>query len=339
MSDGPTIAPARDARNHRGASRVLNGGTAVSPRRSDVRAAARRADSIPALRSADDIEGIARAGAVLHAALGEAREACAAGVTTAALDAVVRRAIESRGGEALFIGYRGSASANLSNRPAYPAASCISVNEELVHGVPGSRVIREGDVVSIDAGVRLDGWCADSAVTVLVGSVSDEARALVGCAEDMLARAIDAIRPGLRWSVIAREMEGIAVRSGCSVAVDFVGHGIGRELHEAPQVPCSVYRSFVEGGDFTLRPGMVLAIEPMVVAEPPVRNERGELVNPAVTLASDGWTVVLDSGARSCHVEHTVAVTRDGARVLTRPLQIESTVSGEGCTRTVRRAG
>ena len=134
--------------------------------------------------------------------------------------------------------------------------------------------------------------------------------------------------------MIASELEQIAVDAGFTVAVDFVGHGIGRELHEAPQVPCSVYRSFVEGGDFTLRPGMVLAIEPMVVAEQPRRNDRGELLNPAVTLADDGWTVVLNSAAASCHVEHTVAVTRDGARILT-----ESAFRVGACAPAARLAG
>jgi methionyl aminopeptidase len=255
-----------------------------------------------ALRSEQDIAGIRRAGSVVANALAAASAACVPGVTTADIDAVVRATIESAGGEPLFLGYRGSNASNMGVRPAYPASSCISVNEQLVHGVPGSRVIREGDIVSIDAGARVDGWCADSAVSVCVGCVTADACALVDCAEDMLARAITSIRPGIRWSMVAREIEAIAV---------------GRALHEAPQVPCSVYASFLEGGDFTLRPGLVLAIEPMVVLESPRRNDRGELVNPSVTLADDGWTVVVDSGAPSCHVEHTVAVTRDGAEVLT----------------------
>ena len=135
----------------------------------------------------------------------------------------------------------------------------------------------------------------------------------------MLAYAIAAIRPGLRWSEIARGIERIAIDRGFTVAVDFVGHGIGRELHESPQVPCALYASYLERGDFTLRPGMVLAIEPMVVDERANRNARGEIVNPAITLRGDAWTVTVDSGACSCHVEHTVAVTRDGAEVLTAP--------------------
>lgn len=334
MSGGPTIAPARDARNHRGASRVLNGGTAVSP---TVRTRA----ALP-LRSAEDIAGIRAAGAVVSHALDRARRACVSGVTTADLDALVRDEIMRAGASPVFLGYRGSASANLAQREPYPAATCISVNDELVHGVPGNRVIRDGDLVSIDAGARLDGWCADSAITVCVGRVSEEARALVACAEQMLAHAVAGAQPGLRWSMIARELEQIAVDAGFAIAVDFVGHGIGRELHEPPQVPCSVYASYLESGDFTLRPGMVLAIEPMVVAEAPRRNDRGELLNPAVTLADDGWTVVVNSRAASCHVEHTVAITRDGAEILTSTNQAATNHAAtnlHACMPASRRAG
>jgi len=303
MTGGATIAPARQARTHRGASRVLNGGTAVSPR------------APLALRSNDDVAGIRAAGELVARALEAGRDACVVGARTRDIDAAIDAVIARAGGEAIFRGYRGSAGS--AERPAYPAASCISINEELVHGVPGARVVRDGDIVSIDAGARLHGWCADSAITVCVGDVAEDGRALVACAERMLAHAVRSARPGLRWSQIAGEMEQIAVASGFTIAVDFVGHGIGRELHEPPQVPCSVYASFLESGDFTLRPGMVLAIEPMIVLERARRNDRGELQNPEVTLASDGWSVVLDSGARSCHVEHTVAVTRDGAEILT----------------------
>jgi len=324
MSDGPTIAPARDARNHRGASRVLNGGTAVSP---TVRTRA----ALP-LRSSEDIAGIRAAGSIVSRALDRARRNCIAGATTAELDAAVRDEIERAGAVPVFLGYRGSVAANLAGREPFPASTCISVNAELLHGIPGNRVIRVGDLVSIDTGARLDGWCADSAITVCVGQVSAEARALVDCAEHMLAHAVAAARPGLRWSMVASELEQIAVDAGFAVAVDFVGHGIGRDLHEPPQVPCSVYSSYLESGDFTLRPGMVLAIEPMVVAEPARRNDRGELMNPAVTLADDGWTVVVNSRAASCHVEHTVAITRDGAEILTSSIH-------DACMPVVRRAG
>ena len=307
MRGDATIAPARDARTNRGASRDLKGGTAVSPR------AARPA---PALRSAEDIEGIRAAGAIVAGALDAARAACTEGASTAAIDRAVHAWILAAGAEPVFLGYRGSCEGQGGARPPFPAASCISVNEELVHGVPGARALMRGDVVSIDAGVRSAGWCADSAITVCVGDADATTSRMVAVAERMLDEAIARIRPGVRWSSIAEAMETLATDSGFAVAVDFVGHGIGRDLHEPPQVPCSLYSSFLEHGDFTLRPGMVLAIEPMIVDERPVRNERGELRNPRVTLAADGWTVVLDSGARSCHVEHTVAVTRDGADIL-----------------------
>jgi len=308
MRGDATIAPARGARTNRGASRELRGGTAVSPR-------VRR--SAPALRSSEEIDAIRAAGVVVAEALGAARAACVAGVTTASVDRIVREAIERLGAEPIFLGYRGGGGSAASLRPPFPASSCISVNEELVHGVPGPRVLRAGDIVSIDAGARLDGWCADSAITVCIGRTDESSAAMVVAAERLLSEAIRSIRPGVRWSTIAGAMESMAVESGFTLSVDFVGHGIGRELHEPPQVQCSLYASFLEGGDFTLRPGMVLAIEPMIVCERPVRNDRGELRNPAVTLAADGWTVIVDSGARSCHVEHTVAVTRDGAEVLT----------------------
>jgi methionyl aminopeptidase len=149
-----------------------------------------------------------------------------------------------------------------------------------VHGVPGARRIESGDIVSIDTGARLDGWCADAAITVCVGDVVATRRALAETAEHMLELAVGLMAPGRRWSAIAAEMERLAIRAGFTVAVDFVGHGIGRDLHEAPQVPCASGSAFVAGGDFTLRPGMVLAIEPMLVDELPRRDESGDLLSP-----------------------------------------------------------
>ena len=283
-----------------------------------------------ALRSEDDLAGIRRAGVVVASALEAARAACVRGATTSEVDRAARQAMLHAGAEPVFLGYRGASHARDSARSAFPAATCISVNEELVHGVPGGRVIAEGDLVSIDAGVRLDGWCADSAITVCVGDVGEVRRELVLATARALDLAISRIAPGVRWSAIAAEIEAVAVDAGFTVAVDFVGHGIGRELHEAPQVPCSVDRSLAARGDFTLRPGMVLAIEPMFVDEAPRRSEDGTLLGPKVTLASDGWTVVVDSGAPSCQFEHTVAVTRDGAEILTRD---------HSSAATLRRAG
>lgn len=269
------------------------------------------------LRSAADLVGLRRAGAIAARALRAAESACIAGATTVAVDAAARASIEADGGEALFLGYEGSAASRNDGRRPYPAATCLSVDEELVHGVPGHRTLRGDEIVSIDLGVRCDGWCADCATTVVLGRASDAERAMVDCARGMLAHAIGRIAPGMRWSTIARELESLACDAGFAVAVDFVGHGIGRRLHEPPQVPCALHPSYLSGGDFTLRPGMVLAIEPMLVDERPMRGDAGELLGPAHELRADGWTVVTRSGARSCHFEHTVAVTRDGVEVLT----------------------
>lgn len=284
-----------------------------------------RVRRVAALRSALEIEAIRRAGAVVAEALEAARRACVAGATSFDIDAAARAAIEERGAEPLFLGYRGSASTSggAASRAPFPAATCVSVNEQLVHGVPSSRVVAAGDLVSIDCGVRLDGWCADAAITVPVGTVASDRLALLSCAEAMLSHALRAAIPGRRWSSIAFELEEIAERAGFAIAADFVGHGIGRQLHEAPQVPCSVTQSYLDHHDFTLRPGMVLAIEPMLVLEAPRRVAHqltglSTCVNPSCSLGEDGWTVTVDSGAVSCHVEHTVVITRGGTDILTR---------------------
>lgn len=301
----------------------------IAPAQRSVRGASRQPI---ALRSHAEIDAIRCAGELAAKALDAARSACREGVTTAEIDHAAHSAIVAGGGEPVFLGYTGArGSAAASGRAAYPASTCISVNEELVHGVPGSREIKNGDLVAIDVGVKLDGWCADTAASVAVGEVADDARSMLECAESMLSHAIHAIRPGRRWSGIVAELEEIAERRGFAIAADFVGHGIGRSLHEAPQVPCTLSRSFIERHDFTLRPGMVIAVEPMLVLERPCRvGDDSRLVNPRCTLAADGWTVTVDSGAPSCHVEHTVAVMRDGAEILT---------ARDGRAQFLRRAG
>ena len=313
MPAAATTAPAPSANPTRDLRHGDRGSCAVREQRSE------RPSRNIALRSSAEIDSIRAAGALAARALDAARGACIAGAMTIDIDRAAEQAIRQGGGEPLFLGYRGSSSrAGGADRPAYPASTCVSVNEELVHGVPGTRMIRNGDLVSIDVGVRLDGWCADTATTVAVGQVAAERRAMLECAELMLAHAIAGIAPGRRWSGIVAELESIAERAGYAIAADFVGHGIGRALHEAPQVPCTLSKAFVEHNDFTLRPGMVLAIEPMLVLETPRRvGDDARLVNPACRLASDGWTVTVDSEAPSCHVEHTVVVTRDGAEILT----------------------
>lgn len=315
MAVEPTISPAQCATPTRSLQIGERGSSAVHEARP-----ARSSRRIE-LRSAVEVDAIRAAGALASAALTAATEACRVGATTASIDGAAERAIRDGGGEPLFLGYRGSKTgAGAAERPAYPASTCVSVNEELVHGVPGGRVIRDGDLVSIDVGVRLDGWCADTATTIAVGDVGSDRRAMIDCAERMLAHAIAGIVPGRRWSGIVAELESLAERAGLAIAADFVGHGIGRALHEAPQVPCTLNKTFLEHHDFTLRPGMVIAIEPMLVLETPRRvGDDLHLVNPACRLSADGWTVTLESGAPSCHFEHTVVVTRDGAEILTLP--------------------
>jgi methionyl aminopeptidase len=306
-------------------ARPLSAGVCGGESPCGVSVASSRVHRVATLRSASEIEAIRAAGDIVARALDAARSACIVGATSRDIDRAARGVIDAAGAEPLFLGYRGSStrSAAEGGRTPFPASTCVSVNEQLVHGVPSSRVLGAGDLVSIDCGVRLDGWCADAAITVPVGPVGSDRLALLECAEAMLAHALHAAIPGRRWSSVALELEEIAERAGFAIAADFVGHGIGRELHEPPQVPCSVTQAFLDHHDFTLRPGMVLAIEPMLVLEAPLRapHERTGLstcINPACSLGEDGWTVTVDSGAVSCHVEHTVVVTRSGTDILTR---------------------
>ncbi len=250
------------------------------------------------------------AGQVVRAALRAAARACVPGASTASVDAAAAGVIAAFRAEPLFLNHRLHC-----GEPPFPASTCVSVNEELVHGIPGARRLRAGDLVSIDCGVRLRGWCADSAVTVAVGgdSALDRAHlAMLDAAEALLETAIDAVAPGVAWSAIAERLERGARGHGYGIVTDYMGHGIGRDLHEPPQAPNAVVPGFREHDDFTLRTGMTLAIEPMLVlGSDPVRTR---------TL-DDGWTVVVADGRPACHVEHTIAVTHTGARVLTGPLR------------------
>jgi methionyl aminopeptidase len=181
----------------------------------------------------------------------------------------------------------------------------VSVNEEIVHGIPGDRVLRDGDVVSVDCGVKVNGYCGDSAVTVAVGKVSQEARLLLEVTRRALELAIAEIAVGRCWSGIARKMQTFVEGHNLSVVRDFVGHGIGRNLHEEPKIP-NYWDDQRQGEDFTLQEGMTLAIEPMV-----------NLGTEKARATSDSWTVVTRDGKYSAHFEHTVAVTASGAEVLT----------------------
>jgi methionyl aminopeptidase len=216
----------------------------------------------------------------------------APGVTTADLDAMAEGLIVDAGAIPAFKGYHG-----------YPATICASVNDEVIHGIPsGKRVLQEGDVISIDVGASLGGYFGDSAVTLPVGQVSEAAATLLRVTEESLFKAIEQVRPGARVSDIGHAVQAHVEKHGFSVVREFVGHGIGQQMHEEPQVP-----NYGEPGRGPrLAEGMVLAIEPMVNAG-----------KPAVKVLSDGWTAVTRDRSLSAHFEHTVAVTANGAWILT----------------------
>ncbi len=247
------------------------------------------------LRSADEIARIRDAALIVHDVLQEIIGALAPGITTAEIDRLAAARARERGAAPAFLGYHG-----------YPASICVSVNDEVVHGIPSPRrALRDGDLVGLDFGVVFHGYCGDSAYTVPVGSPGPEAARLVEVTRGALEAAIAAARPDGRVGDIGAAVQAHVEGHGFAVVRDFVGHGIGRQLHEPPQVPN--YRGGA-GAAIRLRPGMVLAIEPMVNAG-----------TPEVETLDDGWTAVTADGRLSAHFEHTVAITEDGPVVLSRP--------------------
>src|SRR4051794_31436490 len=231
------------------------------------------------------------ANALVAEVLSELAAMVAAGVTTLDLDAEAERLVRAGGAEPAFKGYRG-----------YPATLCASVNEQVVHGIPSRRKLVEGDVIFLDMGVKLNGFYGDSAVTVPVGRVSDEAASLLKVTQESLEKGIAQVRLGGRISDIGHAIQQHVEAHGFSVVREFVGHGIGSALHEEPQIA-----NYGEPGRGPrLAEGMTLAIEPMV-----------NVGRPAVKVLADGWTAVTKDGSLSAHFEHTVAVTKDGPLVLT----------------------
>ncbi|WP_242393444.1 type I methionyl aminopeptidase [Anaeromyxobacter oryzisoli] len=245
------------------------------------------------LRTPDDIARMREAGLVLWQVLEGLVGAVAPGVTTLELDRLAARRTRELGAEPAFLGYCG-----------YPASLCISVNDEVIHGIPSRRVLQAGDVVGLDYGVILGGWFADSARTVVAGKGSPLAARLLATTRGALARGIAAARPGARLGDVGFAVQEHVEGCGFSVVRDFVGHGIGRRLHEAPHVP----NYGRPGTGATLRAGMVLAIEPMVNAG---------LCD--VETLDDGWTARTLDGSLSAHFEHTVAITENGPEILTLP--------------------
>ena len=252
------------------------------------------------LKTHDDIRRMRVAGRVVRKALDHCREICQPGTTTRQIDEAVLDLFQAEGARGLFKNYP-----TYKPGEGFPANLCISVNEEVVHGIAGDREVKDGDIVGIDCGVEVNGWCGDAAITVLVGNVVPAVRRLCKVTEHLLHMAIENIGPGRRWSQIARLMQGHAEHAGMSVVRNFVGHGIGRKMHEQPQVPNYVSDELLRN-DIVLREGLVLAIEPMC-----------NLGSHAVVTQPDGWTVLTADRQPSAHFEHTVAVTADGAEVLT----------------------
>lgn len=249
------------------------------------------------IKSERELARMRETGRLVALILDAVEAACVPGATTGELNDIAARELTRAGGRSAFVGYRMGGGA-----PPYPAVLCTSVNEVVVHGIPGRQVLREGDVIGIDFACFLDGWCADSARTVAVGVVSAPARGLLDATREALARAISECVPGRRLGDLGAAIEGFASERGFAVVRDFVGHGIGRRMHEQPSVP----NYGRPGTGQRLKPGMVLAIEPMLNAG-----------SGRVRMLEDGWTVVTADGALSAHVEHTVAITDDGPAILT----------------------
>jgi methionyl aminopeptidase len=244
------------------------------------------------LKTKGELAAMVRAGDVAGRTLKAVADAIEVGITTKELDRIAEKFIRTNGGVPTFIGYRG-----------YPASLCVSINDEVVHGIPGSRKIKAGDVVSVDVAATVDGFVGDTATTVLVEPVSKEAARLWSVTEASLEAAIESMRVGKRLGDVSAAVQAVIDAAKLGIVRDFVGHGIGRAMHEEPAVP----NYGKAGTGIRLEPGLVLAIEPMVT-----------LGNFDVRVLSDGWTVVTRDGSLAAHIEHTIAVTEDGPRVLTK---------------------
>ena len=251
-------------------------------------------------KSMAELEKMRAAGLVVWKILEALRAMAVEGVSTFELDMAAEKMMQDAGARSAFKGF------STATAGKFPSVLCTSVNDEIVHGIPSkSRILKNGDIASIDTAVQLSGYYADSAITVAVGTISAEARKLMDVTLESLELAIDKARPGNRLFDICGTVERHVVSNGFSIVREFVGHGIGTQMHEEPQVPNYVDR---RGENPRLKEGMVLAIEPMVNAG-----------KPGSRVKSDKWTAVTEDGKVSAHFEHTVAITADGPWVLTRP--------------------
>jgi methionyl aminopeptidase len=243
------------------------------------------------LKSAREIDVMRRSGKITAAVLTDLMKAVHPGMTTAQLDELAELGIRERGGVPTFKGYNG-----------FPRSVCASINDEVVHGIPGSRVLREGDLLSIDIGTTLDGYVSDSAATVAVGNISQQARHLLEVTQKCLTIGIAQMVPGNHIGDIGAAVQAHAEEHGYGVVRELVGHGVGRAMHEEPQVP----NYGKPGTGIELRAGLVLAVEPMITQ-----------ASPKIRILDDGWTVVTADGKLAAHFEHTIAVTEDGPKILT----------------------
>ncbi len=250
------------------------------------------------LRSPKEIGLMRQAGLIVWEAHQAGARLVRPGASTHEVDAAIEAVFVKYGATPLFKGVPG--------KTPFPACSCISVNEEVVHGIPGPRKLAEGDVVSVDTGCKFQGWCGDSAYTYAVGKISPRAARLLEITKGALDLALEMMKTKRRWSQVAAEMEAYVKDAGFSVVENFVGHGIGREMHEELQVPNFVSKNLRRNGDFDLRPGVVIAIEPMV-----------NMGTKRVRGLPDHWTQVTQDRQPSAHFEHTVAMTKDGPVALT----------------------
>jgi methionyl aminopeptidase len=253
------------------------------------------------LKSPREIALMREAGRVVAKALDQVRRMAVPGVCTAEMNEAVTAIFAEHDAIPLFLGYPSS----VKGKPAFPAVICASVNEQVVHGIPNRRPLREGDVVSVDTGCKVNGWCGDAAVTLAIGTMRPEVQKLLDVTSETLNLAIRAMARCETWLEVASLMERFVKSQGLYVVEKFVGHGIGQTMHEEPQVPNFVSKS-LRKFDIKLEPGVVLAIEPMVA-----------LGTKDVRTLDDGWTVETKDRRYSAHFEHTVAMTPEGPRVLT----------------------
>jgi len=260
-------------------------------------------------KSPEEIEKMARAGEILVAALDDLQERVAPGVSTEELDRAAERLIRSRGAVPTFKGYRG-----------FPGSICASPNEMVVHGIPGPRRLKDGDIISIDVGVTLDGWVADAARTLPVGEIGATEQNLLQATEASLLAGVAECRAGNRMGDMSSAIQRVAEDAGLSVVRSLVGHGVGRSMHEDPQVP----NYGKPGKGPLLEEGMVLAVEPMTTAG-----------RAAVRVGGDGWAIFSQDGSPAAHFEFTVAITGDGPRVLTPWRASRSAVAAEAVSQGV----